>query len=206
MNYDDQISPGGDSSALEHLASHGVVLADGLTDAEISEIQARCEFVFPPDLRRFLQKALPLAPRFPNWRQLDDHVFERLAWPENGICFDIGNRVFWWDEWGSRPDSDDLAISVAREKIRVLPKLIPLFGHSYLPSHPEEEGNPVFSVHQADVIHRGATFAEYFVQWGVDKDLDEEPLSEFEDRYPVYSTDYKRIPFWTDLAKYNFEN
>ena len=57
-----------------------VVFEAGLTDAEINSIESLCNFQFPPDLRIFLQLAMPVArkdrngtvwfhDRFPNWRK-----------------------------------------------------------------------------------------------------------------------------------------
>jgi hypothetical protein len=37
----------------------------GLTDAEVIAVERRFGFKFPPDLREFLQTALPRGPEFP---------------------------------------------------------------------------------------------------------------------------------------------
>jgi hypothetical protein len=122
---------------------------------------------------------------------------ERIEWPADGICFDIRNKVFWWPEWGERPAADADAIAVASRYLERVPVLIPIFGHSYLPSTPAEVGNPVFSVHQADVIHRGADLAEYLHYAFRDQE-------EFdEDRYPTFSEVYRPIRFWSSMAREN---
>jgi hypothetical protein len=182
-------------SAQKNLYDHGVRFESGLTDNEFARIESSCDFVVPPDLRWFLELALPVGGRFPNWRELDQSVLTRLSWPIEGICFDIRNRVFWWEEWGTRPADDEEAVTIAIQHMKEAPKLIPIFGHSYLPSEPTEVGNPVFSVHQADIIHRGSNLAEYLF-WIFHDDDDD-------DKYPIFSHEYKTIRFWTDLARKN---
>src|SRR5436190_13969950 len=39
-----------------------------LTDTEVTAVEAQFHFRFPPDLRAFLQTALPSGEKFPNWR------------------------------------------------------------------------------------------------------------------------------------------
>ncbi len=39
--------------------------------------------------------------------------------------------------------------------------VVPIFGHRYIPSFPLEEGNPVFSVYQMDIIYYGYDLANY---------------------------------------------
>src|SRR5215213_5581205 len=51
---------------------HRVECDAGLTDAEVIAVEGRFSFQFPPDLREFLQTALPLGPKFPDWRSGDE--------------------------------------------------------------------------------------------------------------------------------------
>jgi hypothetical protein len=41
-------------------------------------------------------------------------------------------------------------------------RLIPVYGHRYLPENPQEEGNPVFSVVGYDIVYYGSNLANYF--------------------------------------------
>src|SRR5688572_26160989 len=82
-----------------------VMFEPGLTDAEIERVEATFGFRFPPDLRAFLQTALPRGEEFPDWRSGDETSLR--AWldaPAEGICFDVEHNDFWLPEWGSRPD------------------------------------------------------------------------------------------------------
>ncbi|MGD0734569.1 MAG: hypothetical protein ABR976_05450 [Terracidiphilus sp.] len=46
-------------------------------------------------------------------------------------------------------------------KISEAPMLIPILGHRYMPALPTECGNPVFSVHQTDIIYYGFDLEDY---------------------------------------------
>jgi len=135
----------------------------GLTDAEVFETEKKFGFRFPTDLRDFLQTALPRGPQFPNWRAGDERVLrEWLDLPRQGILFDIEHNGFWLPEWGPRPDSLIEAFAVASEIIGAAPRLIPVYAHRMMPDEPHLDGNPVFSVHQTDIIYYGFDLADYF--------------------------------------------
>ena len=134
----------------------------GLSKHELERIENRFKFVFPSDLRSLLSAALPVSAGFPHWRSAPEEDLEdALDWPAEGICFDIQRNGFWLDAWGRRPLDLDEACSVAREHIAEAPTLIPIYGHRYLPDEPTEAGNPVFSVHQSDVIYYGLDLPDY---------------------------------------------
>src|SRR5438105_3721957 len=62
----------------------------GLTDAEVAAVEGRFGFRFPPDLRAFLQTALPRGPQFPNWRSGDEGALQDwLNVPRQGVLFDV---------------------------------------------------------------------------------------------------------------------
>jgi hypothetical protein len=69
--------------------------------------------------------------------------------------------------------------------------LVPLISHRYIPSEPNEAGNPVFSVYQSDVIYYGADLADYF----------EHEL----DGWAPVTTPIKHIRFWSDLVERAFQ-
>lgn len=184
--------------AREHLLSHRNSFEAGLTDSEFQAIEERFGFQFPFDVRWFLMQGLPSGDRFPNWRTPDQKLINQLEWPAEGILFDVRNSVFWYPAWGERPASTEEAVVVADGHLRVLPQVIPIFGHSYLPSVPCLPGNPVFSIYQSDVIHRGGRLSAY-LHW-----IDNDGSDEAEENYPVYCEDYRQIPFWTEMARMNY--
>ncbi len=139
-----------------------IEFATGLTDAEAAAAEVRFGFRFPPDLRALLQTALPRGPKFPDWRAGDESTLrDWLDRPRQGILFDIEHNGFWLEEWGQRPRSLGEALWVAGELIAAAPRLIPIYGHRMMPDEPHLPGNPVFSVHQTDIIHYGSDLADY---------------------------------------------
>lgn len=141
---------------------HRIEFDLGLTDAEIDTIEKRFGFSFPPDYRDFLQCALPRGPQFPDWR-CDDNMALRqwLDLPRQGVLFDVEHNGFWLNEWGTRPSTLDGALREVNELLKSAPQLIPIYGHRMIPDEPQMEGNPVFSVHQTDIIHYGFDLADY---------------------------------------------
>jgi hypothetical protein len=148
---------------VELLEERGLEFEAGLSDQEIVEVEGRYGFSFPPDLRSLLRTALPASARFPNWRSDSASDLEsRLAWPAEGIAFDVENNRFWPPAWGPRPNGLEEALSIARTKVADAPTLVPVYGHRFLPDEPSEAGNPVFSVYQTDIIYYGADLVSYF--------------------------------------------
>jgi hypothetical protein len=141
---------------------HRVEFDHGLTDFEVAGIESRFGFRFPPDLREFLQTAIPRGPHFPDWRSNDEGVLrEWLDRPRRGILFDVEHNGYWVDDWGMRPDVLGDALRIATQRIVAAPRLIAVFAHRMIPNEPHLPGNPVFSVHQTDVIYYGYDLADY---------------------------------------------
>lgn len=143
----------------------------GLSDSEIQQTEERYEFRFPPDMRMFLQMALPTAVLrpdgpsavFPNWRSKDSEPIERsMEWPLHGLLFDVEHNVVWLKEWGEKPSSLEDAFGVVRGIVANLPKLIPIYGHRYISEQPHLSDNPVLSVYQTDIICYGVNLPDYF--------------------------------------------
>lgn len=175
------------------LEKAGVHFAQGLSEGEVRRTQSRYGFVFPPDLRDFLMFALPVSHGFMNWRDAEeDEVLKSLSWPYEGICFDIERNSFWLDDWGRRPATLDEAFAVAREALERAPKLIPVYGHRYMPDRPDEPGNPVFSVYQTDIIYYGCNLADY---------LENEFSYYFGRGEYSLEGEIKHVEFWSQLVE-----
>lgn len=176
-------------ATIDAMRDRGIELAPGLTEEQLGAAESAHGFRFPPDLRAFLGRALPIGDRFPDWRDpTSELILDFLDWPAHSMCFDIEHNTFWFPAWGPRPDDLEAAQTRAREAVRAAPFLIPIFGHRYLPAAPCEAGNPVFSVYQTDIIYYGFDLTSYWAH-------------EFEipNPFPVPQAP-REIEFWTEIA------
>ncbi|QDT79493.1 hypothetical protein Mal35_29570 [Gimesia maris] len=196
-------------TAVDLLQSRGVRFEPGLTDQEVVQTETTFGFRFPPDLRAFLQTALPvrlnkpgLSNSFPDWRAGNkDDLQTRLNWPWEGMVFDIEHNAFWLDEWGKKPDVLQAAIEMAHRYVTAAPTLIPVCSHRYIPATPAEAGNPVFSVHQTDIIYYGLNLWDYFEQEFAEHEegwYAGERYAEFTEAQ--YFAAHRDIPFWSRLV------
>ncbi|HWG27389.1 hypothetical protein [Actinospica sp.] len=148
----------------------------GLTDSEIARCEAVFGFEFADDHRAFLAAGLPVSiveddppgvirtyrEPWPDWRGGDpNELRKRLDWPVEGVLFDVEHNVCWLDEWGERPEDVGQALDVAGRHLADVPKLVPVYGHRYLPSGHGGYGHLVMSVWQTDIICYGADLADY---------------------------------------------
>jgi hypothetical protein len=162
--------------------------AKGYTQVELDDAQQKFGLVFPPDLMALLRDRRPSEGHV--WT--DEAAIRRaLARPLEGLLFDVEHNHLWWPEWGEKPTSSNDREEVLRSVVSRAPKLIPLIAHRYLPEEPHERGNPVFSVHQSDVIYYGADLTDYF----------EREFLGYNHR--PWTLPIKRIPFWSDLVERN---
>jgi hypothetical protein len=147
---------------IGQMKGKGINFAPALTDADVERIESTFSFRFPPDLRAFLQTAFPQGKWFPDWRSGSEaDLCDWLDIPRKGALFDIEHNDFWLTEWGPRPESLSKALQCAETLLAAAPKLIPVYGHRMMPDEPNLEGNPVFSVHQTDIIYYGHDLADY---------------------------------------------
>lgn len=172
----------------------GVQFARGLSSIERAQIESRYSFRFPEDLAEFLSVGLPISERFPDWRNGNpDDLRSWLDLPYAGIMFDVQHNGFWLDEWGKRPDDLDSVKKVVRKLIKAAPTLIPIYAHRMIPDRPDIAGNPVFSVHQADIIYYGCNLQDYFVN-----EFFNRSENDFE---PIHVDTIRAIEFW-DLDRF----
>ncbi|AJE50458.1 hypothetical protein [Paenibacillus polymyxa] len=178
---------------IDLLRKDDVTLTPGLSTREITEVEDRYDIHFPPDLRELLMNVLPIGKSFIPWRDTSPQrmgvIWERLNWPLEGMIFDVEQNIFWPSEWGERPTDLQEAIDTCKREFLHVPKLIPIYGHRYIPEQPCEEGNPVFSVYQTDIIVYGESLQEYFKQEFGEKTYEQ---IDFEA--------VKTVRFWSDLC------
>jgi hypothetical protein len=182
------------SDNIDLMRTRGVGFEVGLTAQEVLKIEYENSFQFPEDLRTFLMSALPVAGgRFPHWRRLDKRQISGwMTDPFEGIAFDIEHNSFWLATWGPRPAALAEAFEIARAAFDRSPKLIPIVGHRFMPAQPTTAGNPVFSVHQTDIIYYGLDLQRYLAcEFGGLSHAD------------AVRGEARRISFWTDLVEAN---
>ncbi|MFT3846971.1 MAG: hypothetical protein QM725_18080 [Lacibacter sp.] len=183
---------------IQQLKNKGIIFNDGLTKAEISVIEQKFTIRFPPDLQLFLETALPTSQRFVNWRaaltsnEETSAINSSLNWPFEGMQFDLENNHFWHDEWGVKPIALKEQIEIAKKHYNSYPKLIPIYGHRFIPSAPCESGNPVFSVYQMDIIYYGFDLADYFSN---------EFHFELPSFFEVPAEPLRKIRFWSEVVE-----
>ena len=164
-----------------------IEFADGLSTAELKSIEQQFGFRFPPDLSEFLQTSLPVSDGFPNWRfESHESIKARLEIPMEGVLFDVEHNNFWQSSWGHRPEKQSEALAIAGGLIRAAPKLIPIYKHRMICESPCEKGNPVFSVHQTDIIYYGIDLRDYLIHEFIAENFGYWPIPD----------DIRQIEFW----------
>jgi len=129
-----------------------------------------------------------------NWRTPAAEIAARLTWPFEGVAAALETSDWpaawgaaletncWPAAWGTRPDS----LEERLVRLRVAPRLVPINdGQHYMAVEPCEPGNPVFSVHGADIIVAGCDLEDYLAG-GV--------------RSAETRGRARHIPFWSDIA------
>ena len=69
---------------------------------------------------------------------------------------------------------------------------MPVFGHRMIPDRPHLPGNPVFSVHQTDIIYYGCDLRDYFLHEFLCVNLG---------WWPMFASAIRPIEFW-DLDRF----
>ena len=161
----------GEEAARRLAGQAGYEIGPGLTDAEFARIERNFEFEFADDHRAFLAAGLPLnippeqgrrRQPWPDWRHgRRRDLRERLDEPVEGALFDVEHNALWHPSWGQRPADMSTALSTARQHLSRAPKMIPVWGHRYLPAGRGTYGHPVLSIWQTDIIMYGTDIAQY---------------------------------------------
>jgi hypothetical protein len=131
----------------------------GYSRSELDAAQEKFGLLFPPDLHALLREKRP--PNGHDWTGDEEPIRRMLAWPLEGLLFDVEQNGLWWPEWGERPKSETERAEIVASVVAAAPKLIPVYGHRFIPEEPHEGGNPVFSVYQSDIILYGTNLENY---------------------------------------------
>ena len=184
-----------DKKVFEKLKLNGVVFDAGLTECEFLIIEELYGIRFPKSFRNFLQYGVPMSEseyEFPRWRDFSEKNIEvirqKLNDPFDWLKNDIVKHGFWLPCWGEQPGFTETAENRFNILISHSPKLIPIFGHRYMPQLENLDNPPVISTVGRDTVIYGATLDDYLEMEFCDID---HPVSHFEN--------IPYIPIWTDL-------
>jgi hypothetical protein len=186
--------------AVPQMKERGIVFEPGLTDAEVLAAEQKYGFRFPPDLRIFLQVALPVEELnygrknspFPDWRsnKPEDvkYIRYRLSWTKITLSSDAAH-CWSTDTWAENIEKIRAAVASVKAELKDAPFLIPVYAHRFIPATPHRAGNPVFSMYGIDTIYYGFDLADYL-------------HNEFEVESPEWAATIPRrfIPFWSKSA------
>ncbi|HVP84924.1 MAG TPA: hypothetical protein VMS78_09395 [Rhizomicrobium sp.] len=167
----------------------------GYSQTELDDIQAKWNFRFPPDLEEMLRERRQVIEEHASFDWIntpESQLRTMLDWPFESFLFDI-NHGYWWKEWGEMPAALFDRAQRLKQIFTDAPKLIPVFGHRYIPEEPYEKGNPIFSVYQMDVILYGSHLEHYI--------LNENGLVPRNAQWPAA----KKIKFWSRAVELNGE-
>jgi len=181
------------------LEEKGIEFDKGLSEFELGGIEKEFAIIFPADLKILLKTKLPVSNGFVHWRYgLNStkgkiEIEQRLGRPLRGMLFDIKGNNFWLQEWGNKPPDFAEQKEIATTKLKNSPILIPIYSHRYIPSEPQEIGNPIFSIYQTDIIYYGFDLADY-----LSKEFNLKLAEDFGE-----ATEPKEIEFWSKLVELN---
>ncbi len=186
---------------FEKLREKGIEIAEGLTEAEIHKIEEIYDIRFPESLRKFYSIGVPFSEDengFPQWSNFSDaniaKIKERIQAPIDWLLLPVKKEDYWLPNWGKRPESDDEIIKHFTELTKKAPRLIPLYGHRYMPQLDGADDPPVISTVGRDIVYYGGSLQEY---------LRNEFLN---DGYITRNKNFKYIPFWSDIISANNES
>ncbi|HLZ58999.1 MAG TPA: SMI1/KNR4 family protein [Ktedonosporobacter sp.] len=200
---------------------HGTRWLNGLSEQEIASIEQHYQMRFPPDYRLFLQllhsvdrplmgarytdstTMIPVtAPSFYNWqteRSAIEQAYEEVI---EGILFDVQhNDNIWPAKRGKKPATEEAQEARIRELVAAAPRLIPIIGHRFLLAEPHQNENPVFSIHQTDMIIYAPNLYLFFLQeFAYLLNLPQETRTAIVGQKNAITNKryahYEKIPFW----------
>jgi len=188
---------------IEILKDCHVRLKHGMSDKQIEQAEQMYGITFPEDLRAFYQAVVPVGRRFYDWTDLSPenvwHIKRMINHPVSVSLWDIeanwtANSGLWIPEWGERPERFDKRQSIAANALRSAPKVIPIYGKSFLPASPNEAGNPIFDFFQWGKSHcHGENLWLYFEREWARKKCGQLNTIDF--------AKLKRIPHWHEAIE-----
>ena len=136
-------------------------LAPGLSESELARVEEALGRLLPLDLRALYAAALPVGPRFPDWRgDPEGEAVRGRAWVEGALTGELVEG--WWSPvLGPRPDDLAAALQVVVDRLAAEPPLVRVRGHRFA----TVTGGPVLSVYTAsDSVRFGNDLAGWLTR------------------------------------------
>ena len=177
-------------AAARRLAAAGHVdIGPGLTDAEFTRVESDFGFEFVDDHRAFLAVGLPQGDSWPDWRSGTRRLLRSVTQlPVDGVLFAVEWNDYWDDRWERRPARMKDALRTARYRLERVPRMVPVFGHYFLPAGRGSSAHPVLSVYQTEISCYADDLAHL-----IDK--------HFGDGQQRPPTVRPTVEFWSDLVR-----
>ncbi len=168
----------------------------GMAPGQISAVERAYGFNFPTSLADFYSCGVPMPKSplsdFPDWWNFDpQNISDIKKWisaPVENLRSDVRDG-FWLNVWGERPENAEDALAVFDSLAEKAPKLIPVYGHRYIPVIDGVDDPPVISAVGQDIIYYGCNLSNY---------LKNEFVGFTE---PIDPDKIIRIPFWSDIIE-----
>ncbi len=181
-----------------------------LTDAEVERIERKWDVHFPAPCRKLLtvlgyeKNDGSTSSIFYNWIDDQEHIAKSLAWPLEGLLFDVKNSM-WGKNWGKRPDSMHDREKRLTELVGEAPSLIPINGHRYMLDYPINSQNPILSIYQSDIIVYGMDLQRYLLnEFAYMLNLNGDRA--YKNALKGWRKDLiAAIPFWGDIILGNYD-
>ena len=190
----------------EILIKKGFTLEKGLSDEEFEKIENFYSIKFPISLRTLYKSFLPID--FYNWRDFSqDNVSKikaKLDWPLEGMLFDVAANGFWKKCFGPKTNNiendENIVINyIKNASNEIVPKLIPIYSHRYVPCYPDVMNMSVISVYLTDIRYYGYDLEDYFKN-------EFDNIGIYKEKSNInYEKKLVEIPFWTDIIDNRFE-
>ena len=195
-NYEMEIK-----QTLSFFRKVGIKTKPGMSEEEIALAEKRFRIKFPEDLRALLRTTVPVSEGFCDWTDLSEenvkYIQSKMDDPFLSIIFHASRRRFWPEIFGARPRKRQERVDIVKKRLRLAPKLIPVFGDCYISCRPHSDGNPVFDISMdymredscgdisaLDIWHFFQRTFESYEKWG---------KPGFDRRFA------KKVPFWSRM-------
>ena len=169
---------------------HNIKYQEGLSDVEIIRIESLYKIQFPDELKSLFKQVFPISEGFYNWRDFSEKnvefILQALNRPFNDF-YNEASEIYWNDDWGEEPETDEEIQEIIRDKLLSAPKLIPIYAHRYI-SMINGNTNPIFSIHGIDIIIYGESLDDYLtVEFGEKSQSD------------INFSNVLDVPFWSEV-------